>query len=123
MLGTWKNEAAMALTKETVPQFLPKCLTPYKSPTKAGTTLICVPTAANRATNDPFTPTGPTWVAVAMGRPPMKTHGTDCVGGYVGVHFSHVFSDFFSVADIFTQKGNRNGCQKLPGWAFSNLFT
>lgn len=36
----------MALTNDMIPQFLPKCFTPYKSPTNVGTTLICVPTAA-----------------------------------------------------------------------------
>ena len=36
----------MALTNDLIPQFLPKCFTPYKSPTNVGTTLICVPTAA-----------------------------------------------------------------------------
>ena len=39
----------MALTNDMMPQFLPKCFTPYKSPTNVGTTLICVPTAADHA--------------------------------------------------------------------------
>lgn len=47
-LFTWKMEAAAAFTNETAPQFRPKCFTPYRSPTNAGTTLIWVPTAAKR---------------------------------------------------------------------------
>ena len=41
----------MALTKDMIPQFLPKCFTPYKSPTNVGTTLICVPTAVHLEQN------------------------------------------------------------------------
>ena len=42
-LLTCRIEEQIALQKETTPQFLPKCLTPNKSPNKAGITLICVP--------------------------------------------------------------------------------